>query len=128
MLLIGATIWVLCGIIAAVIYQSKKRSGLAGFAGGFLLGPLGILLAVLSPTYDATQDDLRAGKLRKCPKCAELVKSEASICRYCGAELAPVKPWAPPLCPTCGKKLLVGATECPYCKQKVSTVGYPPPP
>jgi uncharacterized membrane protein YeaQ/YmgE (transglycosylase-associated protein family) len=41
-------VWFLCGMIAASIYQRKGRSGITGFLGGFLLGPLGVILALAS--------------------------------------------------------------------------------
>lgn len=40
---------VVCGVIAAVIAESKGRAGL-GFLVGFLFGPFGILIACLLPT------------------------------------------------------------------------------
>ena len=43
-------IWVVCGIIAAAIAGGKGRSGCGGFAIGFLLGPLGIIWALVMKT------------------------------------------------------------------------------
>lgn len=34
---------------------------------------------------------LAGGGMRKCPRCAELVKAEAVACRFCGAELTAVE-------------------------------------
>ncbi len=40
-------IWFICGIIAAAI-GSSKGEGFVGFIIGFILGPLGIIAAILS--------------------------------------------------------------------------------
>jgi rRNA maturation endonuclease Nob1 len=29
------------------------------------------------------------GELRRCPHCAELVRQEAKVCRFCGREIVP---------------------------------------
>ena len=54
-------IWVVCGIIAAAIAGGKGRSGCGGFAIGFLLGPLGIIWALVMKT-DQTKVDEKAVK------------------------------------------------------------------
>lgn len=43
-----------------------------------LLGPIGWLVALAIK-----------GNIRKCPFCAEQIKSEANVCRYCGREVTP---------------------------------------
>jgi hypothetical protein len=75
-------LWLFCGIISAIIANSRGRSGCAWFLLGILLGPFGFAVALLPSvkTSDWT---------KKCPKCAENVKLEAQICRYCGYEFRP---------------------------------------
>jgi hypothetical protein len=69
-------VWVILGLIAAYIYNQKGRSAAVGCMGGFILGPIGILLALLTRP-----------NLKKCPYCAEYIKPEAVVCKHCGKEL-----------------------------------------
>ena len=82
-------IWVVCGIIAAAIASNKGDSGCFGFILGILLGPIGVIIALLSSPKQAKLDErvLKSGKMKKCPACAELVKAEATKCRHCGETL-----------------------------------------
>ena len=72
---LGASI----GISAA---QRRGFNGAAGAVGGLLLGPLAFLLYFVSGVT-------RPNETRKCPFCAEWIKSEAQVCKHCHREVPP---------------------------------------
>lgn len=78
----------LCGLITGIIGSNKGRSRFLWFLIGFLLAPLGIVLALVIKKDNQTLESkaLAIGTQKKCPFCAELIKSEAIICKHCNKE------------------------------------------
>ena len=90
--------WIICGLLAGYLYGKRGRSQLVGCLGGFVLGPLGIVLALVTPAdrtalarkeRELEAEKLRRGELKQCSYCGELVRPVAVVCRFCGREIVP---------------------------------------
>jgi len=71
-----ALLWIICAVIAAAIGSRKGEAG-SGFLIGLVLGPFGILFALLS-----------SGDRVPCPHCKERIHKKAEICPHCRTPLA----------------------------------------
>ena len=85
--------WLFCAVVSASIAVGHGRSGFGWFLLGVLFGPFALAIALL-PTAEANrQEQARREGLapgwQKCPFCAEVVRAEALVCRYCQRELRP---------------------------------------
>ena len=88
-------VYFLIGLLAACIVGavagSRGRSGFGWFLYGLLLWPLALIHVLVLPKRAEVLErrQLALGEARKCPHCAEIVRPEARVCRFCGRDLEP---------------------------------------
>jgi len=70
-------IWLCFGIVTAIAAQQKNKSFILWFILGVLLGPFGLIAALLQSPYSPKTHMI-------CPDCGEYVLLSARVCKHCG--------------------------------------------
>lgn len=95
-------LWILFGVAGAALLSRYDKAGVGCLLGG-LLGPIGLIIAWVmrdnakieekTPTPESSTPGPSAGSQEdsrprvKCPFCAELILTEARVCKHCGHEI-----------------------------------------
>lgn len=89
--------WLVLSVVVGVVAAIRGRSFFGGFLVSLFFSPLiGLIVVLVSKTGEQlSRESARKGgssEFRVCPQCAEVVRREALVCRFCNADLSRTPP------------------------------------
>ena len=76
------------GLIPGFIARSKGRSFITWYIYGVLLFIVALIHSfVIKSTVEHKEKEMLEAGMKKCPFCAEMIKPDAKVCRYCSRNL-----------------------------------------
>lgn len=116
--------WIILSFFVASFAKNKGRSFGGFLALALIISPIIALIVAAIVKDESEKIALKAGDLRKCPYCAETIKSVASVCKHCGKELPELpkeevkeqkKTEVFITCKECGKESFYTENKCAFC-------------
>lgn len=83
--------WFVGAVLVGWYADRKGFNPGINFLVALLLSPLigALIVLVREPNRKEIEGRaVRAGEMRRCPKCAELIRAEATVCRFCQASIS----------------------------------------